>query len=210
MDKKNKKLIIDTIPFEILPQSLKQNLNMQSNDKVRLTGIIQRANQRNKNGRVYPKQILQRQMQRLEPLIKKRALTGQLDHPESSIITLQKVCMILTQYWWKGDQLYGTIQLTSNSPGQNVKRLILKDNVTVGISSRGMGSTRTTEQGQMIQDDFQLITFDVVSQPSTIGAWLYQNNVNQNYQKNNNKKKNKNIFYNNKINDIVNSIIINT
>lgn len=210
MDKKNKKLIIDTIPFEILPQSLKQNLNMQSNDKVRLTGIIQRANQRNKNGRVYPKQILQRQMQRLEPLIKKRALTGQLDHPESSIITLQKVCMILTQYWWKGDQLYGTIQLTSNSPGQNVKRLILKDNVTVGISSRGMGSTRTTEQGQMIQDDFQLITFDVVSQPSTIGAWLYQNNVNQNYQKNDNKKKNKNIFYNNKINDIVNSIIINT
>ena len=210
MDKKNKKLIIDTIPFEILPQSLKQNLNMQSNDKVRLTGIIQRANQRNKNGRVYPKQILQRQMQRLEPLIKKRALTGQLDHPESSIIALQKVCMILTQYWWKGDQLYGTIQLTSNSPGQNVKRLILKDNVTVGISSRGMGSTRTTEQGQVIQDDFQLITFDIVSQPSTIGAWLYQNNVNQNYQKNNNKKKNKDIFYNNKINDIVNSIIINT
>ena len=210
MDKKNKKLIIDTIPFEILPQSLKQNLNMQSNDKVRLTGIIQRANQRNKNGRVYPKQILQRQMQRLEPLIKKRALTGQLDHPESSIIALQKVCMILTQYWWKGDQLYGTIQLTSNSPGQNVKRLILKDNVTVGISSRGMGSTRTTEQGQVIQDDFQLITFDIVSQPSTIGAWLYQNNVNQNYQKNDNKKKNKDIFYNNKINDIVNSIIINT
>ena len=197
-----KKLLIDTIPFQIIPSSLNQNLS-DSSGRVRLKGIIQRADAKNHNGRIYPRYILQRQMQRLAPSIKRRSLTGQLDHPQSFTISLQKICMVLTQYQWSGNQLYGIIQLTSNGPGQAVKKLVLKDNITVGISSRGMGSTITTQQGQIVQDDFQLITFDIVSQPSTIGAWMQPMSQNKKLTTQSKKK------YNSKINSLIDDIIVN-
>ena len=198
-----RKLLIDTIPFIIQPKSITQGYN-PTTGKYRLKGIIQVANKLNKNGRIYPRHILQRQINKLKQTMHNRALLGQLDHPEQFQVSVKNACILIIQTWWVGDQLWGQLQVLSNGPGTAVRKLIFQDKVLLGISSRGSGTTIATAQGQYIQQDYSLITFDIVSQPSTFGAYprpVTQNHIHQN--------KTQQRIQISSINKLLNNILIN-
>jgi hypothetical protein len=136
-------------------------------------GVVQRANAKNENGRVYPAEILRREVEKYMegPIAQNRAL-GELDHPESSVINLKNVCHNIQKLWWDGDDLFGRIEVLDTPSGNILKNLFL-NNITVGISSRGMGSVKPLSENTVeVQDDFDLVCWDFVSTPSTHGAYM--------------------------------------
>ena len=166
-------------------------------------GVLQRAGAKNQNGRVYPRQILERECHRYqkEYIDQHRAL-GELDHPESSIVNLNNVSHNVLKIWWSGDDLMGAVQILETPSGKILKELF-KAGITLGISSRGLGSVKElrSEGVVEVQDDFELICWDFVSNPSTHGAFMRPTSMNE--------STNKNIAINkyNKINDIITSIL---
>jgi hypothetical protein len=141
--------------------------------KVILNGIIQRANTLNQNGRIYPKSILEREIMNYQKLIKENRALGECDHPDSSVVELKNVSHIIREARMEGDDVYGTIEILDTPCGKIIQSLI-ESGVTLGISSRGVGSTTSKGDSQVVQDDFQLICFDMVSEPSTPGAYMLQ------------------------------------
>ena len=139
--------------------------------KIMLKGIIQRANTLNQNGRIYPKSILEREIMNYQKLIKENRALGECDHPDSSVVELKNVSHIVKEAFMQGDDVYGTIEILDTPSGKIIQSLI-ESGVTLGISSRGVGSTSTKGNTQVVQDDFQLICFDMVSEPSTPGAYM--------------------------------------
>jgi hypothetical protein len=167
-----KQTLIEYIPFKPLPQSL-QEARMNPTKNLIVEGIVQRANAKNENGRVYPAEILRREVEKYMegPIAQNRAL-GELDHPESSIINLKNVCHNIQKLWWDGDDLFGRIEVLDTPSGNILKNLFL-NNITVGISSRGMGSVKPLSENTVeVQDDFDLVCWDFVSTPSTHGAYM--------------------------------------
>jgi hypothetical protein len=170
--------------------------------KLILEGVIQRANAKNQNGRVYPKHILERELKKyIEGPIRERRAFGELDHPESQIVNLKNVSHNITDIWWNGDDVYGRIEILDTPSGQ-IAKAIIEAGCSLGISSRGMGSVQTLGEGTVeVQDDLSMVCFDLVSEPSTQGAFmeqktgLYENVNHQNSPK-----------YE-KINDIISDII---
>ena len=145
--------------------------NKEKFGKIILQGIIQRANTLNQNGRVYPKSILEREVENYQKLIRKnRALAGS-DHPDTSDVELINASQIVREAYMRGDDVYGTIEVLDTPSGKIIQSLI-ESGVTLGISSRGVGSTVSKGNTQVVQDDFQLICFDMVSEPSTPGAFM--------------------------------------
>ncbi len=138
---------------------------------VILTGILQRADARNGNGRIYSREILERENENYQKVINEKRATGQLDHPEDSVISLEKTSHVVMQTWWKDNDLMGKIKILSTPNGQIAKSLI-KDGITLGISSRGLGSTSKKGEDIIVEDDFQLICYDLVQEPSTVGAFM--------------------------------------
>ena len=136
-----------------------------------LTGICQRANTLNGNGRVYNEQILRREVKNYQKLIDENRALGELDHPDSSVVELSKVSHKVTMLWMEGDDVYGKIQVLP-TPSGNILRSLVESGVQVGISSRGLGSVREQNGQTIVEDDFQLICFDMVSEPSTPGAFM--------------------------------------
>ena len=136
-----------------------------------LTGICQRANTLNGNGRVYNEQILRREVKNYQKLIDESRALGELDHPDSSVISLEKVSHKVTKLWMDGDDVYGKLQVLP-TPAGNILRSLVESGVQVGISSRGLGSVREQNGQTIVEDDFQLICFDMVSEPSTPGAFM--------------------------------------
>ncbi len=139
--------------------------------KIMLAGIIQRANTLNQNGRVYPKTILEREIMNYQKLIRENRALGECDHPDSSVIELKNASHIVREAYMKGDDVYGRIEILDTPSGKIIQSLI-ESGVTLGISSRGVGSTVAKGGNQVVQDDFQLICFDMVSEPSTPGAFM--------------------------------------
>tara|TARA_Y100000992_G_C21268935_1_gene495542 strand:- start:1998 stop:2606 length:609 start_codon:yes stop_codon:yes gene_type:complete len=139
--------------------------------KIMLSGIIQRANTLNQNGRVYPKAILEREIMNYQKLIRESRALGECDHPDSSVIELKNASHIVREAYMKGDDVYGRIEILDTPSGKIIQSLI-ESGVTLGISSRGVGSTVAQGGNQVVQDDFQLICFDMVSEPSTPGAFM--------------------------------------
>jgi len=139
--------------------------------KIMLSGIIQRANTLNQNGRVYPKAILEREIMNYQKLIRENRALGECDHPDSSVIELKNASHIVREAYMKGDDVYGRIEILDTPSGKIIQSLI-ESGVTLGISSRGVGSTVSQGGNQVVQDDFQLICFDMVSEPSTPGAFM--------------------------------------
>ena len=167
-----KQVLIEYMAFKPLPQSL-QEAKMNPNKNLVVEGIVQRADAKNENGRVYPKDILHREVEKYiaGPIAQNRAL-GELDHPESSVISLKNVCHNIKQLWWEGDDLFGRIEVL-NTPSGNILKDLLMNNITVGISSRGMGSVKQLGENTVeVQDDFDLVCWDFVSTPSTHGAYM--------------------------------------
>lgn len=138
---------------------------------VFLTGVMQRADAENGNGRVYPKDILAREVTNYQHVISESRATGELDHPEESVINLKNVSHIVTEIWWNGDDVMGKIKLLDTPSGRIAKDLI-KSGVTLGISSRSLGSVKESRGKTVVEDDLQLICFDLVSEPSTKGAFM--------------------------------------
>jgi hypothetical protein len=168
-----KQLIVDYIPFEISPQAL--NEAVASGGPFTLKGILQKAGQKNHNGRIYPRQVLEREVEKYQQIIKERRALGELDHPESSVINLKNVSHNVTECHWDGDDVIGTIEILT-TPSGNIAKELIKNNVRLGISSRGLGSVRSISENTVeVQDDFELLCFDLVSSPSTRGAFMNLN-----------------------------------
>ena len=139
---------------------------------VTMKGVIQKAQQPNANNRIYPRPILEREDAKYQELIKERRSLGELDHPDSPIVQLENVSHLLTETKWDGDDLVGTVEVLDTPKGQILEKLINRD-IKLGISSRGLGSTSRTNEGyDMVEDDFSLVCYDMVSNPSTSGAYM--------------------------------------
>ena len=136
-----------------------------------LTGIIQAADRKNGNGRVYPRKVLERELKNYQKLVDENRALGELDHPDESVINLRNVSHMVTKCWWDGENVMGKIR-TLDTPSGNILKSLAQSGVTLGISSRGMGSVKESNGDTIVEDDFQLICFDIVSEPSTGGAYL--------------------------------------
>jgi hypothetical protein len=160
-----KSLLIETNLFE-------GRIQESENGVVLVKGVLQRAGAENQNGRVYPMQILQREAKKYETLIKERRALGELDHPDSSVINLKNVSHNIKEIHWEGNDLVGTVEILP-TPSGNILKELLKAGILLGISSRGMGSTRPMEGNKVVVgEDFELIGWDFVSNPSTHGAFM--------------------------------------
>ena len=170
-------LLVDYIPFELSAKQINESLK-ENNGKLVVKGVLQRANAKNQNGRVYPMEILQREAKNYsEQFITQKRALGELDHPDSSVVNLQNVSHNITEMHWEGDNLLGTVEILT-TPSGNILRELFKNGIKLGISSRGMGSVETIEEADgspttKVGKDFELIAFDFVSNPSTHGAFMY-------------------------------------
>lgn len=152
-------------------------LNEEEKRRVReegaiyLTGVMQCANTQNGNGRVYPHNVLMREVKNYQKMVKERRALGELDHPDTSVINLANASHLVTEIWSDGDKVMGKIEVLNTPSGRVLKELV-NAGVKLGISSRGMGSIREESGQTIVEDDFQLICFDMVSDPSTPGAFM--------------------------------------
>ena len=137
-----------------------------------LTGRIQTADKKNGNGRKYPENVLKREMQNYMNVVKDNRACGELDHPDDSVINLKNVSHMVTDCWWEGKDVMGKIKVLDTPSGRILKDLIYAG-VKLGISSRGLGSVKESMGETIVEDDFQLICFDIVSEPSTPNAYVY-------------------------------------
>jgi|TARA_Y100000034_G_scaffold100384_1_gene123681 hypothetical protein len=171
-----KQLIVDYLPFEILPEQISESMK-ENGGKLIVRGVLQRADTKNQNGRVYPKEILMREAKKyFQNFIHQKRAMGELDHPESSVVNLANVSHNITEMTWNGDDLVGTVEVLG-TPSGNILKELFKSGIKLGISSRGMGTVETMTEAdgdsQEVQDDFELIAFDFVSNPSTHGAFMH-------------------------------------
>ena len=164
-------LLTEYRPFNVDRQLVEASI--KENRSLVVKGVIQRAEAKNQNGRVYPKEILEREIQKyIEGPVRERRALGELDHPESSVINLQNVSHNVIKVKMVGDDVYGEVEILS-TPAGNILKELFRNGITVGISSRGMGSVQESGNGTVeVQDDFELLCFDFVSTPSTHGAFM--------------------------------------
>tara|TARA_Y100000356_G_scaffold52232_1_gene42016 strand:+ start:761 stop:1378 length:618 start_codon:yes stop_codon:yes gene_type:complete len=176
----NKQLIVDYLPFEVTPEQITESVK-ENNGKLVVRGVLQRAEAKNQNGRVYPKEILVREANEYSKnFVKEKRAMGELDHPDSSVVNLANVSHNITDMNWKGNDLIGEVEILT-TPSGNILRELFKNGIKLGISSRGVGSVETVtedsgKEAQEVQKDFELIAFDFVSNPSTHGAFMYPMN----------------------------------
>ena len=172
----SKSLLVDYLSFDVSPEQINESLE-QNGGRLVVKGVLQRANAKNQNGRVYPRNTLVREARKYAEVNNRdRRALGELDHPESGVVNLNNVSHNIREMAWKGDDLIGTVEVLS-TPAGNILKELFKNNIKLGISSRGMGSVKPLKEADEedtmeVQDDFELIAFDFVSNPSTHGAFL--------------------------------------
>ena len=188
-------------PVDVLTES--ERHKAMNEGAVYLVGICQKAGTKNGNGRVYRKETLARELENYQKAISERRSLGELDHPDDSVINLKNASHLVTKMWWNGDSVMGKIEVLDTPSGRILKDLV-KAGVKLGISSRGLGSVKQETGQTIVEDDFQLICFDMVSEPSTPGAYLK-------HQKNVPMSSEINVYLNeakeNKIDSLLNSIL---
>jgi hypothetical protein len=183
---KMKQVIVDYIPFSITPTQINEAMK-ENNGKLVVKGVLQRAEAKNQNGRVYPREILVRESKKYdENFVKQNRALGELDHPDSSVVNLQNVSHNVKEMHFEGDNLVGTVEILT-TPSGNILKELFKNGIKLGISSRGLGSVEVVresngDQVSKVGDDFELIAFDFVSNPSTHGAFLHPMNESVNNQ----------------------------
>ena len=155
---------------------------VRENNILILSGVMQRADAQNGNGRIYPRPILEREMENYKKLVKERRALGELDHPDDSVVNLKNASHMVTDVWWNGNDVMGKVQVLNTPSGQVLKELV-NAGVKLGISSRGLGSVHESQGQTIVEDDFQLICFDFVSEPSTTGAFMMTEGKNVNLDK---------------------------
>jgi len=167
-----KQVLIETIPFSVSPLQLHEGVKAPSGNPL-VEGILATVEVKNGNGRYYSKDLWEREIKRyVSQDVKENRATGELDHPDSSIISLKNVSHIIRDIWWNGDKVMGKIEILPTTSG-NILKALIDNNVMVGVSSRGMGSLKPLGEGTMeVQDDFSLLCFDFVSTPSNPGSYM--------------------------------------
>ena len=163
------KLLTEWSPWEYDKESLKEQV--ESGGKLLMKGILQKSNTLNQNGRVYPFEVLEREVRNYQKFIKENRALGELDHPDSSVVELKNASHNVKEAYMEGNIVYGVVEILNTPSGQILQSLV-ESGVTLGISSRGVGSTKSQGDMQIVQDDFQLICWDFVSEPSTPGAFM--------------------------------------
>lgn len=163
---------------------LKEAASLDYKNPFEFYAVLQKYNTPNRNGRFYPERILKREADNYKKIIQKGLSTSELNHPESSLIDLDRVSHLITDIWWDGNILMGKLKLLT-TPGFHERGIVsskgdvaanlMRQGVTLGISSRGVGSLKKVGERNEVQDDFELICFDLVSSPSTPGAYLFSN-----------------------------------
>lgn len=169
----SRELLVEYLPFNISPTLVMESME-KNNGRLIVTGPLQRADARNQNGRIYPRNILMREAKKYKAIIKESRALGELDHPESSIVNLKNVSHNIVDMWWENNDLLGKVEVLA-TPSGNILKELFKSGIKLGISSRGLGSVKPIEEKQgtvEVQDDFELVAFDFVSNPSTHGAFL--------------------------------------
>ena len=145
-----------------------------------LTGKLQEAETQNGNGRVYPRKVLEREVKNYKKIVEDKRALGELDHPEESVINLRNASHMITEIWMNegSNEVMGKMQVLE-TPSGKILRSLVDSGVSIGISSRGLGSVKENAGKTIVEDDFQLICFDIVSEPSTPGAFMMQENKNR-------------------------------
>ena len=168
-------LLVDVTPFKSVLRESKTKPGV-----FEVEGVMQRAKAQNQNGRVYARTILERESKKYtEDFVKNGNAFGELDHPESPVVSLKNASHVVKELWWDGDDLMGRVELL-NTPAGNIVKEICKAGHTIGISSRGTGSVQQTNEGTLeVQDDFELVCWDFVSNPSTHGAFMNPVSLNE-------------------------------
>jgi hypothetical protein len=156
--------------FDYTPDMIKESRE-KYNGKVMMKGILQKADTLNQNGRIYPLDVLQREIRNYQKFIVENRALGELDHPDSSVVNLKNVSHVVREAYIDGGVVYGTVELLDTPSGKILQSLV-ESGVKLGISSRGVGSTKKQGDYFVVQDDFQLICWDYVSEPSTPGAFM--------------------------------------
>ena len=168
--KPDMKLLTEWTPFAYTPEMIKESREKHGG-KIVMKGILQKAETLNQNGRVYPRSILEREVRNYQKFIKENRALGECDHPDSSVVELKKVSHIIREAWMDGEVCYGIVELLETPMGKILQSLV-ESGVILGISSRGVGSTKRDGDVQVVQEDFQLICWDFVAEPSTPGAFM--------------------------------------
>lgn len=163
-------LLTEWTPLSINPNLVKES-RLQNGGKIMLKGVIQRSDTLNQNGRIYPRSILEREIINYQKFIRENRALGECDHPDTSVVELKNASHIVREARMEGDTVYGSVELLDTPSGKILQSLI-ESGVTLGISSRGVGSTKQQGGNLVVQEDFQLICFDIVSEPSTPGAFM--------------------------------------
>ena len=171
----SKNLLVDVRPFEISRDKINESIK-ENDGRLIVKGVLQRAEAKNQNGRVYPREVLMTEVSKyLENQVSERRALGELDHPDSSVVNLNNASHNVIEMHWKGDDLLGTVEVLS-TPSGNILKELFKSGIKLGISSRGLGSVEPMREGEgdtvEVQPDFELIAFDFVSNPSTHGAFM--------------------------------------
>ena len=166
----SKQLLIDHTPFNVAKLTLTEAKAVGG--RMRVKGKLQEAEQRNGNGRVYPMEILRKQVDiYIKGPIASNTAMGELDHPEAAIVNLNNVSHNIKRIWWEGNDLMGELELL-NTPSGKIAQEIISAGIPLGISSRGMGSVKQIGESVEVQDDFELVCWDLVSLPSTPDAYV--------------------------------------
>ena len=167
-----KQVLIETQAFQVNPVQLTEGIKSPAGNPI-VEGILATAEVRNGNSRYYKRDLWDREIDKYMNVVKENRATGELDHPDSSIINLKNVSHIIRDMWWDGDHVVGKIEVLPTVSG-NILKALIENNVQVGVSSRGMGSLKPMGEGMMeVQDDFELLCWDFVSTPSNPGSYMH-------------------------------------
>lgn len=195
-----RKVIVDYIgSIQYTAEQINESIN-KNQGKLIVSGVMQRGDAFNQNQRKYPLDVLKREASKYKQtfVVESRAL-GELDHPESSVVNLANVSHNVVDLWWDGSDLMGKIEILG-TPSGNIAKELLKAGIRLGISSRGMGSVKELGEGKVVvADDFEIVCWDLVSNPSTQGAFMDNLNENITQQKTNSRYA--------RINTLINDII---
>ena len=164
------KLLTEWSPWEYSKENITESRD-KNNGKIIMKGILQKSETLNQNGRIYPRSILEREIRNYQKFINENRALGECDHPDSSVVELKNASHIIREATMEGDVVYGVVELLDTPSGKILQSLV-ESGVTLGISSRGVGSTKSEGSMDVVQDDFQLICWDFVSEPSTPGAFM--------------------------------------
>jgi hypothetical protein len=167
----DRKLLVSYEALDYSPDTIKEAVD-KNGGKIILKGILQKADVLNQNSRIYPLAILQREVRNYQKFILERRALGELDHPPDAIVNLKNASHLVTEAYMENGVVYGSIEVLDKTPSGSTLRGLVEHGVKLGISSRGVGSTKKQGDYHVVQDDFQIITWDVVSEPSTSGAFV--------------------------------------